>query len=51
MLKLTGYFFVPTRKGIQYSVAYEYPTLLSLSFLLCQGEGAEGAATRRLGIV
>ena len=43
MFTLTGYLLVPTRKGIQYSVAYEYPhPPLSLSpFLLW--EGAEGA--------
>ena len=53
MFTLTGYLFVPTRKGIRYSVAYEYPhPTLSLSpFLLCHGEGAEGAATRRLCIM
>ena len=42
MLTLTGYLFVPTRKGIQYSVAYEYPTLLSLSFFALSGGGCGG---------
>ena len=38
MFTLTGYLFVPTRKGIQYSEAFVYPhPTLSLSIFLVEG--------------
>ena len=48
MFTLTGYLFVPTRKVIQYSVAFVYPHPTLSLYFPCRGEGVEGAATRRL---